>query len=53
VVRAEPLDDGDVESFFDETVAVDADFKVKFYERAVVVPRAGATRKIEIRVQPK
>jgi hypothetical protein len=53
VLRAEPLDDGDIASFFDETVAVDADFKVTFYDRAVVVPRGGATRNIEIRVQPK
>jgi hypothetical protein len=53
VLRAEPLDDGDIESFFDNTVSVDVDFRVKFYERAVVVPRGGAARKIEIRVQPK
>jgi hypothetical protein len=53
VLRAEPLDDGDIESFFDQTTAVDVDFTVKFYERAVVVPRGGATRNIEIRVQPK
>ncbi len=53
VLRAEPLDDGDLESFFDSTVSVDVDFRVKFYERAVVVPRGGPTRKIEIQVQPK
>lgn len=53
VLRVEPLDDGDVESFFDESLEVDADFRVKFYERVVVVPRGGGTMNIEIRVTPK
>jgi len=53
VLRVEPLDDGDVESFFDESLAVDADFNVRFYERVVVVPRGGGTMNIEIRVTPK
>jgi matrixin len=53
VLRAEPLDDADIESFFDDSVDVDLDFNVKFYERAVVVPRGGGTRNVEIRVTPK
>jgi hypothetical protein len=53
VLRAEPLDDGDVSSFFDATLNVDADFQVKFYENVVVVPRGGGTRNIEIKVLPK
>jgi hypothetical protein len=53
VLRAEPLDDGDVSSFFDETLEIDADFQVTFYENAVVVPRGGGTRNIEIKVRPK
>jgi hypothetical protein len=53
VLRAEPLDDGDVSSFFDETLDIDADFRVKFFERLVVVPRGGGTRNIEIKVLPK
>ena len=53
VLRAEPLDDGDIESFFDDSLDVDVDFNVKFYERAVVVPRGGGTRNVEIRVTPK
>jgi len=53
VLRAEPLDDGDIESFFDDSLDVDLDFNVKFYERAVVVPRGGGTRNVEIRVTPK
>jgi Matrixin len=53
VLRAEPLDDGDIDSFFDDSLDVDVDFNVKFYERAVVVPRGGGTRNVEIRVTPK
>jgi hypothetical protein len=53
VLRAEPLDDGDVSSFFDETLNIDANFQVKFYEKAVVVPRGGGTRNVEIKVLPK
>ena len=53
VLRAEPLDDGDVSSFFDETLDIDVSFQVKFYENVVVVPRGGGTRNIEIKVLPK
>ena len=53
VLRAEPLDDGDIESFFDSSLGVDVNFNVKFYERVVVVPRGGGTSNIEIKVSPK
>jgi hypothetical protein len=53
VLRVEPLDDGDIESFFDLTLNVDVDFKVKFYEKLVVVPRGGGTRNVEIKVVAK
>jgi hypothetical protein len=53
VLRAEPLDDGDIESFFEASLGVDVDFRPKFYERLVVVPRGGGTRDVEIAVQPK
>jgi hypothetical protein len=51
VVRVEPLDDGDIESFFDRAANVDIDFRAAFYERLVVVPRGGGTRRLEITVQ--
>jgi hypothetical protein len=53
VLRVEPLDDADVASFLDLTLGVDVDFRVKFYERVVVVPKGGGTSNIEIKVQPK
>jgi hypothetical protein len=53
VLRVEPLDDGDVESFFDRTVNIDLNFNVRFHDRVVVVPRGGGTRGVEITVNPK
>jgi hypothetical protein len=53
VLRAEPLDDGDVNSFFDDDFDVDVDFQVTYHDRVVAVPRGGGTRDIEIKVTPK
>jgi hypothetical protein len=53
VLRAEPLDDGDLDSFFDENTTVDLNFQVTFYEKAVVVPRGGGVHGVEIKVSPK
>jgi hypothetical protein len=53
VLRVEPLDDADIESFFDLTLGVDVAFQAKFYEKLVVVPRGGGTSRIEIKVLPK
>lgn len=52
-LRVEPLDDGDIESFFDRTLNIDQDFRVKFHERIIVVPRGGGTNNVEIRVEQK
>lgn len=54
LLRVEPLDDGDIESFFDRTLDIDVDFRPKFYERVVVVPRGGGSSgTIEIKVVAK
>ena len=53
VLRVEPLDDGDVESFFDLTLNIDTSFRVKFHDRLVIVPRGGGANNVEIRVEPK
>lgn len=52
VIRVEPLDDADIEGFL-EPEDVDIDFRVKYYERLVVVPRGGGTRGVDIAVVPK
>jgi hypothetical protein len=53
VLRIEPLDDADVESFFEGSVPVDFDFRGTFFRRLVVVPRGGDSGAIEIQVMPK
>jgi hypothetical protein len=53
VLRAEPLDDADIDSFFDSSVNVDVNFRPAFATRLVVVPRGGTARNVEIKVVPK
>lgn len=53
ILRAEPLDDADITSFFDATLNIDVDFKVKFHEKLVVVPRGGGVSNVEIKVVSK
>jgi hypothetical protein len=53
ILRAEPLDDGELTSFFDDDFAVDVDFRVTFHDRIVAVPRGGGVRDVEIKVTPK
>ena len=53
IVRVEPLDDADVESFFDGTVPVDLDFRVMFFARVVVVPKGGDSGEIALKVVKK
>ncbi|HSC28259.1 MAG TPA: matrixin family metalloprotease [Vicinamibacterales bacterium] len=53
LLRVEPLDDADIESFFDASLDVDVNFNVKFYERVVIVPRGGTAGNVEIRVTPR
>lgn len=49
VLRAEPLDDGDVESFIDGT-DVQTDFRAAFFDRVVYVPAGGNIANLDIRV---
>jgi hypothetical protein len=51
LVRVEPLDDADVESFL--SGAVDVDFRVSYAPRLVVVPRGGAAPAVTIPVVAK
>lgn len=53
VLRVEPLDDGDLDSFFGDTSRVDIEFLVTFGRRAVVVPEGGGVRGVDIAVRPK
>lgn len=51
IVRAEPLDDVDVEGFFDR--AADLDFRAGYAPRVVIVPEGGGVRSVDIAVRPK
>lgn len=53
VLRVEPLDDGDIESFFDLTLNIDIDFKQQFSDKIVVVPKGGGTSGVEFKVVAK
>jgi hypothetical protein len=53
LLRVEPLDDADVDSFFGASQTVDLDFRVTFVDRLIVVPRGGGTDSIELKVVPK
>jgi hypothetical protein len=51
ILRVEPVDDADTDSFF--STPVDVDFRVTYAPRMVVAPRGGPSGTIEIRVAPK
>jgi len=53
VLRAEPLDDGDVGSFLNPAQPVDVDFKAALFDRLVAVPRGGTAAAVEVKVTPK
>jgi len=53
IVRVEPLDDADLDSFFDEDSGVNIDFQVTYFSRQVAVPAGGISSQIEIKVRRK
>jgi hypothetical protein len=52
VIRVEPLDDADIESFFSAR-GVDVDFLVTFHPRLFVAPAGGVGERIDVPVRPK
>jgi hypothetical protein len=50
VVRAEPLDDGELESFFDGVTPDDLNFRATFHDELVIVPAGGSSTRVEISV---
>jgi hypothetical protein len=53
VIRVEPLDDAPVESFFESTDPVDANFVVTYADRLIVVPAGGVSESVDIAVGAK
>jgi hypothetical protein len=50
VIRVEPLDDADLNSFFSDERVIDVQFKVTFLDKLAVVPRGGNAGPYEIKV---
>jgi hypothetical protein len=53
VIRVEPLDDADLDSFFSDEADVNIDFRPTYYPKLVAVPAGGAGAAIEVKVQAK
>ncbi len=53
VIRVEPLDDADVESFFGRGDRIEVDFQVTYLERLFVAPRGGVGERFDVTVKPK
>jgi hypothetical protein len=53
VVRAEPLDDADIDQIFSDTTSVNIVFRPAFHGQLVAVPAGGGSGSVDIRVQPK
>jgi hypothetical protein len=53
ILRVEPLDDAEIDSFFDTSQTVDTNFRVAFSDRIVVVPRGGDSGDVTIAVVGK
>jgi len=53
VVRVEPLDDADIDSFFDASDPIELDFRVQFFDRLIVVPRGGDSGQFDVSVVRK
>jgi hypothetical protein len=53
VIRVEPLDDADIDSFFDEDDDIEIDFQVAYFDRLFVAPRGGVGERFDVAVRPK
>jgi len=53
ILRVEPLDDADLDSFFESTRHVDLDFRVTYLDQSIVVPRRGDSGAVTIEVSRK
>jgi hypothetical protein len=52
VIRVEPIDDGDIDSFL-EPAGVNVNFQVTFYDRLVPAPTGGASASFDVAVRPR
>jgi hypothetical protein len=53
VLRVEPIDDADTDSFFESTEPTDLNFRTAYHDRLIIVPRGGDSGTVAIAVVPK
>lgn len=53
VIRVEPLDDADTESFFSRRDPIDVNFQVAFHNRLFIAPAGGEGERLTVSVRPK
>jgi hypothetical protein len=55
IIRVEPIDDADLDSFFDDSVIpdVDVNFRITYYQGFIVVPPGGGSATFEVKVTAK
>jgi hypothetical protein len=53
VIRVEPLDDADLESFFAPRTPVDLSFQVTVHDRLFIAPAGGTGEELTVNVRPK
>ncbi|HEX5474374.1 MAG TPA: matrixin family metalloprotease [Vicinamibacterales bacterium] len=53
VLRVEPLDDVDLDGFFDDAARVDVSFRPVVYDELIAVPRGGTATHVDVTVVPK
>lgn len=53
VIRVEPLDDADIESFFGSNDPIDVNFQVTFHDRLFVAPAGGVGERFDVAVRPR
>jgi hypothetical protein len=53
LLRVEPLDDADLDSFFTNPAAVDLNFQIAFFDRLIVVPHGGDSGIVSVAVVAK
>jgi hypothetical protein len=53
LIRVEPIDDADTDSFFDAAAPVDLNFRSAYYGRIVVVPRGSDSGPLDVKVLAK
>jgi hypothetical protein len=53
VIRVEPLDDADRDSFFGRADPVDVNFQVTFHDRLFVAPSGGVGERVTVSVRPR